>query len=635
MATDRASRASMDHWGLRSRGAGQDRGRRAAIMKEAERKTAGMEETLKQAALNPAINPEMTWANVDMVNDGDGGFKPMQSIEEALQYGDARVARLTKTPKAGTPKPDAKTRDAREGTGERIGDTIVGQLPLGMCEPDGTYFNPRDPKTGRGKVYAKGSKAGEPIMLPRYRAKDMDQAVRYFEAFVAFQAQLLPGGQESIHCYSLQFDEGRPHVQMLCDVFEDDISKKNPQGLKSGYQRAFGSHRSDLLVQSTDRRTGTPLFDEHGDPKMVREAGSRKMSRYHEELREHMLALGYDIESEIDVDRHMRRLDHADYQALLDAQAEHEDVVAEDLAFVAATASEIEDHRDAVVDALVNAHEAAAEVRRDEIELSMRETNFGEEAAAIRLALDDRVAEIDAATVARTAQLDQREAALDELAAEIPRLRAAAVDEGRAEGREAGRAEVRQELDAALVASDAAERARVAAAEHERRQQEAADRAEADRGAAADDRRAAAAERQAISETLDRVDDLASRAERWAAYDHAKVTEAIPDPHMREALAMIPAYEQTPQGFVRGPDGKPVQSTALDVAGQLAPALAERDRQAAAQVRRAGRDVRAELERRANGGSLDDARARIEAGEQTMARQDRERGPDQSHGLDR
>ncbi|WP_156529338.1 hypothetical protein [Gordonia sp. 852002-10350_SCH5691597] len=356
-----------------------------------------------------------------MVNDGDGGFRPMQSIEEALAYGDARLARMVKTPKAGSPKPDAATRDKREGTGERIGDTIVGHLPLGMCEPDGTYFNPRDPKTGRGKMYAKGSKAGEPIMLPRYRAKDMGEAVRYFEAFVSFQAQLLPGGQESIHCYSLQFDEGRPHVQILADLFEPDVSKKNPQGLKSGYQRAFGSHRSDMLVQSTDRKTGTPLFNADGSPKMVREGGSRKMSRYHEELREHMLALGYDIESEIDLDRHMRRLDHADYQQLLDAQAEHEDRVAEDLAFVGATMREAEDHREMAVDVLVDAHESA--------EATMVELSHAEVAAIAR------TAELDQ----RESALDQRESALDQREAEIPQLRAAAVDEGRAEGRAEGR----------------------------------------------------------------------------------------------------------------------------------------------------------------------------------------------------
>ncbi|OBA64294.1 plasmid recombination protein [Gordonia sp. 852002-10350_SCH5691597] len=71
--------------------------------------------------------------------------------------------------------------------------------------------------------------------------------------------------------------------------------------------------------------------------------------------------------------------------------------------------------------------------------LDQRETALTEEAAASRVALEDREAEIDAAAVARTAALDQREADLDQREAEIPRARAAAVDEGRAEGRAEGR----------------------------------------------------------------------------------------------------------------------------------------------------------------------------------------------------
>jgi len=517
----------MDHWGWRSRGAGEDRGRREATMKEAERKTAGPEEVLRQASLNPAINPEMTHLNVDMVNDGEGSFRPMQSIEEALAYGDARVARLVKQPKAGSPKPDAATRDKREGSGERIGDTIVGHLPLGMCEPDGTYFQPRDPKTGRGKVYAKGSKKGEPIMLPRYRAKDMDAAVRYFEAFVAFQAQLLPGGQESIHCYSLQFDEGRPHVQMLCDVFEDDISKKNPQRLKSGYQRAFGSHRSDRLVQSTDRRTGTPLFDEHGDPKMVREAGSRKMSRYHEELREHMLALGYDIESEIDLDRHMRRLDHADYQQLLDAQAEHEDRVAEDLAVVAATASEVEDQRAMAVDVLVDAHESA--------EATMVELSHAEVAA-----------------VARTAELDQRESAISEKERDLAAAFSAARETGRYEGQQLWerdelpvyRARVRHDVEAELTAREDQVTAREKKVEHREHQAELTQRA-IERG-----QRRHREDDERLEAKRERIDTLLGEVERAHA--------AVYDP--REANRAMTAAKLDTMGRLQGPpraDGTP------------------------------------------------------------------------------
>ena len=71
--------------------------------------------------------------------------------------------------------------------------------------------------------------------------------------------------------------------------------------------------------------------------------------------------------------------------------------------------------------------------------LDQRETALTDEVAASRVALEDREAEIDAAAVARSAALDQREADLDQREVEIPRARAAAVDEGRAEGRAEGR----------------------------------------------------------------------------------------------------------------------------------------------------------------------------------------------------
>src|SRR5699024_6306117 len=75
---------------------------------------------------------------------------------------------------------------------------------------------------------------------------------------------------------------------------------------------------------------GTPKL-KNGKPVMVGEGGARKMSRYHEELRAHMLELGYDIEAEIDMRRADRRLDHDDYKDMLAAQAEHEDYMAAEI----------------------------------------------------------------------------------------------------------------------------------------------------------------------------------------------------------------------------------------------------------------------------------------------------------------
>src|SRR5699024_1460866 len=116
-----------------------DAKRMVDIATERDRKTAGEAAIAFYAKRNPAINPSVTHLNIDRVNDGAGGFREMQSIEEALDYAHARLARVTKEIKAGERKPGAKTRDLREGNGERFLDTIVGHLPWHMCEPDGTY----------------------------------------------------------------------------------------------------------------------------------------------------------------------------------------------------------------------------------------------------------------------------------------------------------------------------------------------------------------------------------------------------------------------------------------------------------------------------------------------------------------
>lgn len=408
MAKDRASRASMDHHGLRSQGGTTDAKRMVNIAEERDRKTAGQKAIDYYAEKNPAINPLVTHLNLDMVNDGQGGFREMRTIDEGLDYAHGRLKRCTKEIKAGERDDAARTRDLREGTGERFLDTIVGHLPGTMCEPDGTQYQPIDPETGKGRVYKRGSKKGQAVMLDRYRAKDMGEAIRYFEHFVAFQAARLPGGQAAIHGYSIQFDEGRPHIQIQADFLMDDISRRNPQGLKSGYQLAFGSHRK-VKAPKLDAG-GNVVLGADGAPVMVQESGSRKMARYHTELREHMLALGYDIEAEIDHARAGRRVDHDDYKELVAAQDEHDDLVAEDLELIAVSRAEADRQLDEIAMLGGEAQRLAADTEDRAIAVHESASEAG---------YVDGLSRGEATVAARTAELDQRAAGLAEREGEL------------------------------------------------------------------------------------------------------------------------------------------------------------------------------------------------------------------------
>ncbi|ANI91102.1 hypothetical protein [Dietzia timorensis] len=294
--TSRKGRASMDIDGHRSAD-GTRRGHsrsRKNISTEAQRKTAGPEAVAWYAAQNPAVNIEKTYLNVDRVNDGDGGFRETGSIAEVVAYGDAREERVRKGIK----------------TGERFAVTQVHHLPWSYVEEDGTFYQPRH-RDGTPRVDAEGL----PVMLPRYRVIPgmEDEARRYFEDCLEFDAALLPDGQKGIHGYSIQFDEHRPHLQVLMDAYYGAPTKKDAEKMENGYSRAFGSHRSDRLVPAaTDE--GKAIFNADGTQKMVREGNKRKFARYHREFKAFMIERGHQVEAERDELRHDRKLEHEDFK---------------------------------------------------------------------------------------------------------------------------------------------------------------------------------------------------------------------------------------------------------------------------------------------------------------------------------
>lgn len=619
------------------------RGDRSRLLKEAMR---ALEEAdaARQAARNPSIVAADTHLNRAYVNDGNGGLReltPEEGVEPVLEYGDARI--------------DAVKRKWHPQAFETT--TMIAWVPKSLLREIPDYY----PVHKYDKTLKRNVEIGRRSrwVMPEDAAgkAEVDRWFRTTHGFLT--GEVLTGGHDAVHGVVWNFDESAVHVHWMCDTMaplvkdltfdaerrvvddagspvikyrkpltldkvvkltEDDRVAHAPEIAASsirGIDRHGRLVGDDGVLRGADGRpvrASTALRVEaqqmwgqsdevterrvvDGVERDVKITGATKSSRYQTRYREHLIEQGFDIELEVNP----------------------QGTSLNKVAFGASEADRLEIEQAAV---------AVAERERD-LDAAVAVTNAALDQREAAIAADAQRRQ--AWVAAEMARLDQREAGLAEREAEIPGMRAAAVEEGRAEGREVGRAEVKEELGAA-------ERARIAATDHERRQREAADEAEAARATAAEDRVAVAAERQAIGEALDRVDDLVQQAEKWADYDHTAATEAIPDPHMRAALAMIPAYEQTPAGYTRGPDGQPVQSTALEVAGALAPALAERERQAAARVRESARDVRAELERRANGGSLDDARRRIEDGEGIMAQQDRERrdrGPDLSEGMDR
>lgn len=425
MGISDASRASMNfatvQVGKSGKTPSQDR---TNITTEAQRRTAGAEAVEYYAARNPAVNTAMTRHNIDMVNDGEGGFRATRSVDEVVAYGDDRLARLPKPPKEGN----------------RVALTAVGQLPWGLCEPDGTYYQPLD-TSGQPRVYAKGPNKGKPHLEPRYKiaAGKEAEAMRYFDCWLEYQARLLPDGQKGMHGYSINLDESRPHIQLLSDTFEPDPTKKQPDRLKSGFSRAFGNHRDDRLVQARNE-DGTPALLPDGSAKMVREGGGRKMERYHAEHRAWMIERGFDVEAERDESRHDRHLELADYKDLQHSQREVEEVAAG----LAAERRRVVDKVNYDLAAVAEAEQIAAV-----------------EAAEIDAELTQREAEI--ATLHEAAATDRRQAAADRAQTqadreawerELPHLRRRAIEDARAEvepelRREVGRATANTEATAA------------------------------------------------------------------------------------------------------------------------------------------------------------------------------------------
>lgn len=393
----------MNHQGHGSTGTAGDRKARRGITREAQRKTEGPKAIAWYAKHNPAINPAKTHLNIDMVNDGAGGFRETESIDEVVAYGDDRASRV---------KPGLRD-------GNRFAVTTVGHLPWAYLEPDGTEYQPVD-AAGVPKVFGSGPKAGQPIMEPRYRIKAdcEEKAKAYFNDWIEFQAGLLPDGRVSMHGYSINLDESRPHIQLLSDPFEAAPSKKDPARLTNGFSRAFGSHPKDRVVPQLDGR-GEPVLLPDGSAKLVREGASRKMERYQSNFRKFMIKCGHEVEAERDEARHDRHLDLQDYKDLQHSQRE----VADTAQMYAADFGALQSEREHLDDSVIEAHQRLHEQMAGELGPAMAavaeaESQVVETYRAGEVMLAEYKIALDAQRVDQTAReqsLVARTAALAEL----------------------------------------------------------------------------------------------------------------------------------------------------------------------------------------------------------------------------
>ena len=391
MATDTASRASMDHmWNQHGSDGGNDRAtRKRNALEEAARQTAGPRAIAFYGARTPSLVPADTYKNVDFVNDGSGGFKPMTDINDVVEYGEARVGRLT-----GVKPKDSNTTWV----------TSVFHLPYSLCQEIPNYY-PREDEDGKPLRNEDGTKLNRSRWIVKPGMED--EADRYFKETLKFWSTILPGGMDAIHGGSINYDESRPHMHVISDPFEQNQRSKDPNALKLAFSKAFSYHPSSPKVAKTYPGTDKVQLDDDGEPVMIGESAQMKMSRYHKEFKAHMLSAGFDIEAERDPLRHNRRSDLHDYQtaqdrlAVAEAQTEFwEENIAPGL--------EAQAEEDAIMRFELGERPKLRQQVREQTEAVVRE-------------------EWEPKITARAAKLDEREKAVETAEAEAARITEAAV----------------------------------------------------------------------------------------------------------------------------------------------------------------------------------------------------------------
>ena len=265
-STARVGRAAFNLKHLRLDNCGGDttRGDRKRLLKECMREL-DPNDLAHQAAMNSNIVVADAHLNVPFVNNGDGTFRCATSVEEVLDYQDARMDGV------------------RVQKNSFEASMFVVHLPKSMCvEVPDFYTSTVD---------------GREVKRPRLVARDYDEAKKYLEESMHWLAEnFIPGGIDAVAGGDMNFDESTPHIQFQADTFSPKPNDPSKLRCRPGI-----AYNTDEAVRYKD-----------GPKKGKQVSGQQKFVDAQRGLREHMHSLGYPVELDVS-ERHDESLNLVRY----------------------------------------------------------------------------------------------------------------------------------------------------------------------------------------------------------------------------------------------------------------------------------------------------------------------------------
>ena len=232
-------------------GGNTTRGDRKSLLKESMREL-DPDDLAHHAAMNSNIVVADSHLNVPFVNNGDGTFRRAESVDEVLDYQDARMDGVR------VQKNSFET------------SLFVVHLPKSMCVEIPDYYT--------------STVKGREVKRPRYVPRDYDEALQYFEEARRWLADnYIPGGIDAVAGGDVNFDESTPHSQFQADTFSPDPNDPSKLRCRPGI-----AYNTDKSVRYKD-----------GPKKGKQIGGKQKMIDAQRGLREHMHSLGYPVELEV------------------------------------------------------------------------------------------------------------------------------------------------------------------------------------------------------------------------------------------------------------------------------------------------------------------------------------------------
>lgn len=291
MSQTSVGRAAFNVKHLRRDNCGGDttRGDRKSLLKESMREL-DPDDLAHHAAMNSNIVVADAHLNVPFVNNGDGTFRRAESVDEVLDYQDARMD------------------DVRVQKNSFETSMFVVHLPKSMCEEIPDYYT--------------STVEGREVKRPRYVACDYEEAKQYFEESMRWLADnYIPGGIDAVAGGDVNFDESTPHTQFQADTFSPDPDEPSKLRCRPGI-----AYNTDKSVRYKD-----------GPKKGKQIGGKQKMIDAQRGLRDHMHSLGYPVELEVS-ERHDESLNPDRYAEQQDRERDLMDREAKVPAFTRAAA---------------------------------------------------------------------------------------------------------------------------------------------------------------------------------------------------------------------------------------------------------------------------------------------------------